>query len=76
LPKLPVATGPEVVRALERDGYMLKRRESTHVTFWHPQRMRAVTVVDHGSKPLRRGTLRAVIRDAGLTVEEFCRLLK
>jgi predicted RNA binding protein YcfA (HicA-like mRNA interferase family) len=55
---------------------MLKRRESTHVTFWHPQRMRAVTVVDHGSKPLRRGTLRAVIRDAGLTVEEFCRLLK
>jgi predicted RNA binding protein YcfA (HicA-like mRNA interferase family) len=35
-----------------------------------------IPVPVHGSKPLRTGTLRAIIRDAGLTVEEFRRLLK
>jgi predicted RNA binding protein YcfA (HicA-like mRNA interferase family) len=61
--------------ALRRDGFLVKRRESSHITLWHPERRCAVTVPDHGSRPLRRGMLRAVIRDAGLTVEEFRRLL-
>jgi len=75
VPRLPVLTGQKTMAALRRDGFMVKRRESSHVTLWHPQRKRAVTVPDHGSRPLRRGILRAVIRDAGLSVEEFRRLL-
>jgi predicted RNA binding protein YcfA (HicA-like mRNA interferase family) len=34
-----------------------------------------VTVPDHGSRELKRGTLRAIIRQAGLSVDEFLELL-
>jgi predicted RNA binding protein YcfA (HicA-like mRNA interferase family) len=42
----------------------------------HPATKRRVSVPAHGGRDLKPGTLRGVIRDAGLTVEEFVRLLK
>lgn len=76
MPKLPVVNGREVIRALERAGFLLYRRVGSHVSLWNPDTRRGATVTDHGSKDLPPGTLRGIIRDAGLTVEEFRRLLK
>ena len=76
MPKLPVATGPQIIAALKRARFVFDRQKGSHVTLWHPKKRRSVTVPDHGSKPLRPGTIRCIIRDAGLTVDNFRRLLK
>lgn len=76
MPKLPVADGREVIRAVERAGFVFDRQVGSHVSLRHPETRRSVTVPVHGARDLPVGTLRRIIRDAGLTVEEFRSLLK
>jgi predicted RNA binding protein YcfA (HicA-like mRNA interferase family) len=59
--------------ALERVGFVVRRQEGSHVILRRAHPFGQVVVPDH--KELDRGTLRAIIRQAGLTVEEFVRLL-
>ena len=72
--KLPVISGRECVRALERAGFYLKRQTGSHLVLRRDEPFAQVVVPDH--KVLDRGTLRAIIRQAGLSVEEFVSLLK
>ena len=76
MPKLPVATGAEVVRALRRAGFVVDRQSGSHKILKDHARGLTLSVPEHGSRPLKSGTLRGIIRDAGLTVEAFVRLLK
>ena len=71
--RLPVISGKEVIKALVKLDYYIRDRESSHIHLRHPSRQ-PLTIPDH--KEVARGTLRAIIRAAGLTVEEFNRLLK
>ena len=54
----------------------LPRVSGSHIAVVHPDTERSVTVAVHGAQDLPLGTLRAIIRDAGLTVEEFTHLLR
>lgn len=73
---LPVVSGRQVVRALERIGYRVVRQRGSHirlrdeVNLDHPP----VTVPDH--KTIKPGLLRHILRDVNLTVEEFTTLLE
>jgi len=58
---------------LERIGFVLKRQEGSHMVMRRDQPFAQVVVPDH--RELDRGTLRAIIRSAGLSVEEFKSLL-
>jgi predicted RNA binding protein YcfA (HicA-like mRNA interferase family) len=72
--RLPVVSGREVVRALSRIGYRLDHQTGSHLILRHDDPpYRRLTVPDH--RELAKGTLRGLIRQAGLTVEEFARLL-
>lgn len=71
--RLPVISGKEAIKALLKLGYSVRDRESSHIHLRHSSRQ-PLTIPDH--KEIARGTLRAIIRAAGLTVEEFSRLLK
>jgi len=71
--KLPVLSGREVVKALSKVGFYVKRRKGSHIILRCDKPFAQLTVPDH--KELDRGTLRAIIRQAGLTVEEFLKLL-
>lgn len=56
--KLPVASGREVVRALEKIGYVLDRQKGSHMILRHSALPhRRLTVPDH--KEIAKGTLRA-----------------
>jgi predicted RNA binding protein YcfA (HicA-like mRNA interferase family) len=66
--KLPVLSGKEVFRILQRIGYYFRDQEGSHIHVRHPTR-KPLTIPNH--KEIARGTLRTIIRDAGLTVEEF-----
>lgn len=71
--KLPSLSGRDCIKALERVGFVVKRQEGSHVILRRAQPLAQLVVPDH--KELDRGTLRAIIRQADLTVEEFLRLL-
>ena len=66
---LPVISGQECIRRLKRAGFSFKRQEGSHIILRRDQPFAQVVVPDH--RVLDRGTLRAIIRQAGLTVEEF-----
>jgi len=71
-----VVTGAEVVRALRRAGFVVRRHTGSHTIMRHPGTMRSASVPVHSGEDLPPGTLRQIIADAGLTVEQFRRLLK
>lgn len=71
---LPVVSGRDVVKALGKIGYVLDIQRGSHMILRHQTPPnRRLTVPDH--KEVAKGTLRAIIRQAGLTVEEFNDLL-
>lgn len=72
---LPQVSGREVIAALEKTGYERDRQKGSHIVLRqisYPNRR--LVVPDH--KEIAKGTLRAIIKQAGLTVEEFNRLLR
>jgi predicted RNA binding protein YcfA (HicA-like mRNA interferase family) len=71
--KLPIISGRECVSALEKAGFSFKRQEGSHIIVRRDLPFAQVVVPDH--KQLDRGTLRAILRQAGIGVEEFCLLL-
>jgi len=70
---LPVVSGAQAVRAFERAGWVIARRKGSHVILKKPGTFHTLSVPDHDE--LDPGTLRALIRKAGLTVDEFSALL-
>jgi predicted RNA binding protein YcfA (HicA-like mRNA interferase family) len=70
---LPRISGRECVKALDKAGFYLKRQESSHMIMRRDNPFVQVVIPDH--KELDRGTLRAIIRQAGLSVDEFIKLL-
>ena len=75
MPKLPVLSGPEAVRALLRAGLVFERQHGSHVYLRVSATGGHVAVPCHGGRDLRPGTLRGILHDAGLNVEEFRELL-
>lgn len=71
--KLPSVSGRDCATALGRVGFYQKRREGSHMILRRDQPFTQVVVPDH--KELDRGTLRAILKQAGIEVLEFIALL-
>ncbi len=72
--KLPSVSGSDAIRAFERIGYEVDRQRGSHVILRQsvaPYRRLVVPV----HKSLAKGTLRSLIRESGLTVDEFVAFL-
>jgi predicted RNA binding protein YcfA (HicA-like mRNA interferase family) len=66
----------EVIAALGRAGFRQVRQTGSHAIFTHPDRPELkVTVPQHGPHDLKIGTLRHILKQAELTVDEFLKLL-
>jgi predicted RNA binding protein YcfA (HicA-like mRNA interferase family) len=75
LSKLPVLSGKELCKILNKIGYEIDRQTGSHMilrknTLPH----RRLTIPNH--KEIAKGTLRKIIRDSGLTLEEFLELVQ
>lgn len=66
-------SGREVRTALERAGFVFRRQTGSHMILRRENPYARAVVPDH--KQMRVGTLRRIISDAGLSVEEFMHLL-
>ena len=73
--RLPVLSGRDAVRAFEKAGFaqLAVRGKGSHMVMAREGWPAILTVPDHAE--LKRGTLRALIRQAGLTVDEFRSLM-
>jgi predicted RNA binding protein YcfA (HicA-like mRNA interferase family) len=78
MPKLPVVSSKQIIRALEKSGFQNapKRGKGSHLAFVKTDsgRTRLVIVPDRNEIP--KGTLLAILEQAGLTKDEFIGLLK
>jgi len=63
----------EVVRALEKEGFHIKRRKGSHIVLPRDNPLAQVVVPDHAS--IDTGTLASILDGAGLTIEDFNSLL-
>jgi predicted RNA binding protein YcfA (HicA-like mRNA interferase family) len=72
--KLPVLTVREVLRKLRKAGFVFDRQaKGSHEIWYNPTTRRRTTVPNHPGD-LPKGTLKAIIEQAGLTLEEFLKL--
>lgn len=70
---LPIISGRQCVRALCRIGFVEDHQTGGHIIVRRGNPMTTISVPNH--RELKKGTRRAIIRQAGLTVEEFSELL-
>jgi predicted RNA binding protein YcfA (HicA-like mRNA interferase family) len=66
---LPSLTGDQVVKTFQRLGWEIARQRGSHVILVRDGHRATLSVPDHD--PVAKGTLRSLIRAAGITVEEF-----
>lgn len=71
--RLPIVSGAEAVRAFGRAGWVVDRQRGSHVVMVKLGHLASLSIPQH--RELAPGTLRALIRAAGLSVEEFIALL-
>lgn len=73
---LPVLKAAEVIRALRKAGFEVARIKGSHHILRHrDDPARATVVPAHAGRDIKRGLLRKIISDTGLTVDEFKALL-
>jgi predicted RNA binding protein YcfA (HicA-like mRNA interferase family) len=71
--KLPTLSGRDVIAALEKNGFAVIRQKGSHIVLKRQEPVAQVVVPDH--KELDRGTLRAIIRQCDMSIEDFLKLL-
>lgn len=72
--KLPIVSGRQLCRALAKIGYDEDHQTGSHIILRNQAPPhRRLTIPDH--KEIAKGTLRSIVRQAGLTLDEFERLL-
>ena len=72
---MPAVKSKELVRLLERMGFVLYHQVGSHAQFRHSDGRR-ITVSLHVGQEIGRKTLRGIIKDLDMTVEEFVALLR
>jgi predicted RNA binding protein YcfA (HicA-like mRNA interferase family) len=72
--KLPVISGRQLVQALTSVGFVFDRQRGSHIMLFRADPPTTISVPDH--RELDRGTLRAILRQAGIQPEALVKLLK
>ncbi len=72
MPKLPVLSGKDIIKILSKRDYVFDHQAGSHITLVN-RSGKKITVPNH--KELGPGILRAIIKQAGFTMEEFLKLL-
>ena len=71
--KLPSVSGKDTIKVLSKVGFKVKRQVGSHIILKREKDGKRVAVPNHDELP--KGTLRAIIRQCDLTIDEFIKLL-
>jgi predicted RNA binding protein YcfA (HicA-like mRNA interferase family) len=72
--RLPTLTAKEVSKALQKAGFQIDHQRGSHLVLWHPVSRKRTTVPMHPGD-LRRNLMKEIIKQAGLSEDEFRALL-
>ena len=75
MPKLPVLKPREVIRVLQSAGFYIDHQSGSHARLLHHSRPELRVTVPVHNKDVPAGTLKSMLRQAGLTAEEFLALI-
>jgi predicted RNA binding protein YcfA (HicA-like mRNA interferase family) len=67
--RLPVLSGADAVKVVQKAGWTIDRQRGSHVILVKDGHLATLSVPDH--KELAKGTLRSLIRAAGITIDDF-----
>ncbi len=70
MPKLPVLKPKQVIDKFEKLGFVIDRQSGSHVVMFNSKTKRRAVIPIH-LKDLKKGTLSAILRETGVTKEEF-----
>ena len=71
--RLPQVSGAELVRALQNLGFVVKRQQGSHIILRRTEPFAQTVVPNH--RQIDRGTLRAILRQTGISVEDLLKAL-
>ncbi len=71
--KIPSFKPRELIKKFQKTGYVIDRQRGSHVILYHKQKGKRLTIPLH-TKELPKGTLLSIIKQAGLTREEFLKI--
>ncbi len=71
--KLPNVSGCDCIKVLQKAGFYITRQKGSHINLRRDDPFAKTVVPDH--KEIKKGTLKAILKDANLTVDEFIALL-
>ncbi|MDA8143868.1 MAG: type II toxin-antitoxin system HicA family toxin [Thermoplasmatales archaeon] len=74
MPKLPIISGMKAVKALTKAGFFMDHQTGSHIIM-RKEGNKPITISIPKHKEMKTGTLRTVIKQSGLTIEEFLKLL-
>lgn len=72
MPKLPIISGLEAIKALQRLGFTIMRQRGSHIVL----RKDTTGCVVPNHHELKTGTLSGILKQAGISLEEFIKALK
>jgi len=75
-PALPVVKARDCLKALQRAGFYIDHQTGSHARLFHRTRSEIKVTIPIHNKDLPPGTLKSILRQAGLPVEEFLELLE
>jgi predicted RNA binding protein YcfA (HicA-like mRNA interferase family) len=67
-------TAHELVRFLQKQGFVEDRQSGSHLTLWHAGRNVSVTIPVHTGCDIGRGLAVRILKDAGFSVDDYLRL--
>lgn len=72
---IPTIKGQKLIKILQKQGFVLNRINGSHHIMIHPQKYITLSIPVHKGKTLGKGITLAIIKDSGLTIEEFLKLV-
>lgn len=75
MPKLPLLKATQLINGLQRAGFYKHGQSGSHLRMRHSDG-RMIIIPVHKGRDLRKGTLKAILRDAEITVEQLIKLIR
>lgn len=72
--RLPTLHPTKLIRALKKAGFVAAEQKGSHLTLFHPATRKQTTVAIHG-RDIKRGLMKEILRQAGISEEEFRKLI-
>ena len=74
--KIPVLTSREVIKGLKKAGFEFDRQaKGSHEIWYNPATKRSTAIPNHPGVEIPKGTLKAILKQVGLSLDEFSQLL-